>query len=171
MNLVMRLATVRAPARLADFQWACDDAGEQRVSYRIACPCGGESATIVSEYVVSELSSEIYFWADPYVFGCAACGFSAIFFDSSKDGYDPVLNGVGTHKQRTTDELVRCPSCESEKHRLLASYSYQFEDEEVEQWWSEEERAQMPDVFDAVGFELTCSQCGETQWLGEFECA
>lgn len=50
-------------------------------------------------------------------------------------------------------------------------HGYDFEDEEIEQWWNEEDRARMPDLFSSVAFRLTCGGCGEEQWLGGFECA
>jgi hypothetical protein len=171
MNLVMSLATTRAPAGLADLRVTRADTENQSVSYRIGCPCGSEVGSFVSERRPSEFFPGEYFWADPLVFQCAACASSATFFDSRRDGYDAIFNACSASEQRTNDELVPCPSCSGERHRLLASYSYNFEDKEVEREWKAEERVQMPDAFDSAAFELTCVQCGETHWLAEFECA
>lgn len=171
MNLVMSLATARAPAALANFQAKQFGTDGPAVSYRIACPCGSEVGSLVSELRPAEFFPGQYFWADPLVFQCAACTFSAPFFDSNRDGYDAVCCGISVTEPRTKDEIVPCPSCGGEQHRLTASFSYQFEDEEVEREWSAEERAQLPDAFDWATFVISCVQCGKTHCFADFECA
>lgn len=166
MNLVTTLAMVRVPSGLSPFRVARVDSGDREVSYRVACPCGAETGTIISEYV-----ADGQFWADPLAYGCIACDFSAVLFDSRKDGYDAVLNNFSANLLRTKDEPVKCATCGSEAHKVLASYRYDLEDEEVEEGWDTEQRQQMPDVFTSAAFELSCGQCGETQWLADFECA
>jgi hypothetical protein len=166
MNLVTALATARPPSGLSSFLVTPETAADNEASYRIACPCGAESGAIISEYDEDE-----QFWADPLGYECSVCDFSGILFDSRKDGYDAVLNGISTYVARTRNERVLCARCNSDRHKVVGEYTYQFEDEEVEQEWSEETRRQMPDVFDSVGFKLTCGQCGETQYIGGFECA
>ena len=166
MNRVTELAVARAPAGLGQFRAARIDAQNRQISYRIICACGAGSGTIISQF-----SEEDRFWCDPLVFECAACGRSAPFFDSRNDGYNAVLNGFSAYAARERDEPVNCAGCGSYRHELVASYRYEFEDEEVEEEWTDDEREQMPDVFSSVEFILTCSDCGSVQALGEFECA
>jgi hypothetical protein len=66
---------------------------------------------------------------------------------------------------------VTCPQCDGSVHEIVANYGYCFAPEEIAAQWTDEERAQLPDVFDSVYFEFTCRTCGSRHGLGEFECA
>jgi ribosomal protein S27E len=166
MNLVFELASARVPASLADVRTESAAPDDGAICYRISCPCGGALGSVTSEYDEPE-----DFWVDPIVFTCADCGRSETIFDSSKHGYDAVLNSFSAYEPRTKDEQVDCPGCGGGRFGLVGYYRYNFEDGEIEQWWSEEDRARMPDLFDSVAFRLTCGACGEAQWVGGYECA
>jgi hypothetical protein len=166
MNFVTSLATARPPSGLSPFRVIREAAGDNEASYGIACQCGADFGTIISEFDEDE-----QFWSEPLVYKCTNCDFEGVLFDSRKDGYDAVLNNFSAYPARTRDEFVTCATCGSNQHKIVGEYAYQFDDEEVEQEWSEDERRQMPDVFDSVAFELTCSRCGEKQEVGGWECA
>lgn len=171
MNLVMSLASARAPAALTEFRATRIGIDPPDVSYRVACPCGSEVGSLISELRPAEFFPGEYYWADPLVFQCAACTFAAPFFDRNRDGYDAIVCAISVGELRTKDEIVPCPSCGGEQHRLTASFSYNFEDEEIEREWSAEERARLPDVFDWATFVIGCVECGKTHCFVDFECA
>jgi hypothetical protein len=166
MNLVTSLAITRPPSGLSPLEATRRSSQDNQASYRIACACGSEIGRIVSEFV-----PEHQFWADPLLFECVSCGASVDFFDSHKHGYDGILNQFSAYEPRTRAEVVRCESCGSDRHKLIATFSYNFEDEEVEEDWSAEDRRRMPDLFDSAAFEVACAECGNEKRLSDFECA
>ena len=166
MTLVFELASARVPVSLTDVRVESAAPDDAAICYRISCPCGSALGSFTSEYDEPES-----FWCEPIVFTCADCDRSATIFDSRKHGYDAVLNSCSAYDPRTKDEQVDCRGCGGERFRLVGYYRYDFEDEDVEQWWSAEDCARMADLFSGVAFRLTCGGCGEEQWLGGFECA
>jgi hypothetical protein len=110
-------------------------------------------------------------WLDPYIFTCAECGSAATFFDSRRHGYDGVLNDGCACAQRSRDMLVTCGKCRGSIFEVTGDYGYCFAEDEIETEWTNEERAQLPDLFDSVYFHLACAACGNQYGLGEFECA
>jgi hypothetical protein len=166
MDRATALAAARAPASLDEFRTSPLEPADGAIRCGIACACGGPEGEIISEF-----GPEEDFWADPLVFECCQCGRSATFFDSSRHGYDPVLNAFSATIQRTRDERVPCKECNGRRHSLVGAYRFEFEDEEIDEEWSEAQRSQMPDLFSSVSFSLTCAGCGVVQRLADFECA
>ena len=166
MNFVISLAAVTPPSRLSSFQTARVASRENEVNYAVRCRCGSEDATIISEFDEHE-----QFWLEPLIYKCNACGLSTTLFDAREDGYDAVINGLSAYEPRIKDEPVSCSACGSKRHKVMASYQYDYADGEIEEEWGAEDRHRMPDVFSSAGFEVTCIQCGEAQWLGGYECA
>jgi hypothetical protein len=166
MGYVTDLASTRVPVSLDELHAERVSMDDLTISYRILCACGRPQGAVTAEH---DASAD--FWLDPYVFTCAVCGRAATLFDSSKHGYDGVLNGGSAYEQRSKDETVTCPQCGDSVHEVIGYYDFSFDQEEIETEWPEEERAQLPDLFSSVSFELICSGCGNRHGLGEFECA
>lgn len=134
------------------------------VRWRLACTCGSAHAG-VGVGPIDEGS-----FLDPLILVCSACGKETVFFDSSKHGYDGILNGGSCYRQAAVTSSLRCGNGHSSTFTLDAEIGYNIDLGELEEI-VQEEGGRVSDYFDFVGFEAICTSCQEKVVLGDWECA
>jgi hypothetical protein len=104
----------------------------------------------------------------PVVLECDNCNRQAEIFDIQKHGYDAEL-GHGCYSRRAEGKQLEftCSDCNSRNFTATAVVSYQMDESEIE----EEMKNRSQDLFDTFILTTSCSTCGATNSVCEYECA
>jgi len=155
------------------------DAGvwNDRVSWRLACRCGGESLRVLG-YPLEDYNPRVEpgLFACPIAVECAACNAQHDIFDSRHHGYnaecqrhdDSGPNQFAGIRGEGPRAVVSCPSC---KHKAfiataecLHSHFDLLEDEPHLNPYAQ-------DFFDSFNLSVTCASCGHESTPVEYETA
>jgi hypothetical protein len=131
-------------------------------SYRLICPCGGETWRVLGYAIPGSQEFD-----DPLEVECCRCGELKALIDCDRDGYDGEIGGGNRMRSAGPKETWACPQCHTADGRLIASFGYQFEP-----FGSHEpESSHAQDFFDTFLLRHFCLHGDGSVEIVAFECA
>ena len=148
-----------------------DDRWDDRVEWKIACPCGGESGKILG-YPLRDLKPSYdgpEFFVSPLAFQCSNCERVIEIIDTDKHGYDGECgHGAATLRGEGDQVAFACLSCSEGRFRVVTCFQHSHFDIIDDDPVLEPVAQNYFDWFDCVG---VCTSCGEKQSFGDYELA
>jgi hypothetical protein len=147
------------------------DTWDDRVEWKIECPCGGESGKILG-YPLRDLEASYegpVLFVSPLAFQCANCDRVIQIIDTNKHGYDGECgHGAATIRGEGERATFACQFCCEMTFRVATSFQHSHFDI-IEDEPELEPVAQ--NYFDWFACKGVCTNCGEEQGFGDYELA
>jgi hypothetical protein len=165
LNSTIAAARDRLPANFAGLRAILTTVEGIGVTHEFGCRCGGTTGIVRATPVDGESD-----YLDPVSFECATCGHLAAFFDSSRDGYEGLLNGGACYEQGADPQIVACSLCGNAATALTCEllYNTDFADEDEGQL---ELLANAQNYFDCINIQVRCPSCNVARPVGQWELA
>ena len=164
-----------APSCLEGFQTERvpleNDLWDERVEWKIACPCGGKNGRILG-YPPRDFKEDYQgpvVFVSPLAFQCGRCDRVIELMDTARHGYDGECgHGSATIRGHGDRSPFACRACNAMSFRVVTCFQHSHFDIIEEEPELEPVAQNYFDWFQCVG---TCSECGEEQSIGDYELA
>jgi|GEM_PF-1480326 hypothetical protein len=148
-----------------------DDTWDDRVKWKIVCPCGAERGKILG-YPLGDLKPTYdgpVVFVSPLAFQCSSCDRAIEIIDTAKHGYDGECgHGAATFRGEGDRATFACQSCNESTFRVATCFQHSHFDI-IEDEPELEPVAQ--NYFDWFACKGVCTSCGEEQCFGDYELA
>jgi hypothetical protein len=141
-------------------------------SFLLACPgCGGEQHTVRGYITEVERGGRMTrIFVNALRLACDGCTFTAKFFDSDTDGYDPEACSTSSSIREEGEEGLAVCSC-GHTHFAAVTCHFAFPDDLTDMEEVQHGTLKAENLFTWFKVGGRCAACGETAMIADFECA
>lgn len=172
---MVRQVLEKPPSCLDGFQAECvplkDDIWNDRVEWKIICPCGGDNGKILG-YPLAELKSDYdgpVLFVSPLAYECSSCDRTIEIIDTNRHGYDGEYGyGSATIRGQGDRKSFACRSCNAMTFRVETCFQHSHFDHVQDE---PELKPVAQNYFDWFACTGICISCGEEQGFGDYELA